>query len=52
MKEWIKAIPGAVYDQSVEVIARYPRAAFWVIAVPYGYFVLRGVFVVIKWAVF
>lgn len=32
MKDWLKAIPGAVYDQSVEVIARYPRAAFWFIA--------------------
>jgi hypothetical protein len=31
--EWIKASPGAVYDQSVEVIARYPRAAFWVLLV-------------------
>jgi hypothetical protein len=49
--EWIKAIPGAVYDQSVEVIARYPRAAFWVIAVPYSYFVLRALFAIIKWVV-
>lgn len=27
--EWLKAIPLAIYDQSVEVIARYPGAAFW-----------------------
>jgi len=31
MKDWLKAIPLAIYDQSVEVIARYPRAAFWVL---------------------
>jgi hypothetical protein len=51
MEDWIKAIPGAVYDQAVEVIARYPKGAFWVIAVPYGYFILRGAFSVVKWAV-
>lgn len=34
---WIKAIPGAVYDQSVEVIARYPKAAFWVLVGSAGF---------------
>lgn len=32
MTDWLKAIPGAVYDQSVEVIARYPAGTFWFIA--------------------
>jgi hypothetical protein len=35
--EWLKALPGAIYDQSVEVIARYPRAAFWVLLVAIGW---------------
>jgi hypothetical protein len=44
MMDWIKAIPGAVYDQSVEVIARYPRAAFWVLTVVLGWGVLGWAF--------
>jgi hypothetical protein len=36
MMEWLKALPGAIYDQAVEVIARYPRAAFWVLVGSWG----------------
>jgi hypothetical protein len=37
MMEWLKALPGAIYDQAVEVIARYPRAAFWVLVGSLGF---------------
>jgi hypothetical protein len=31
MKEWLKAIPGALYDVAVQAIRNYPQAAFWVL---------------------
>lgn len=42
MKDWLKAIPLAIYDQSVEVIARYPRAAFWVMLGIAGVAIVAG----------